>query len=421
MAGGDAELRSWCESAMGGELVSWQPVLGGNSRSTYIAAIRAGAESAPLDVVVRTEPGDGPFVGSELTLAREAQTYRALESTAVALPRLLAVSEDGAALILSRMPGSESWSPRVLDDLLAELARLHAIDADRLEMPGFARTSLGDVELWTLIAAERISIESPYLEFALAFLRRHHPGEPERIVLTHGDAGPGNALHDGHRLTALLDWEFAHFGDPIDDLAWITVRASMFGVAVPSFAARVRRHYSDVTGVRLEEQRLRYWQAVVVMRNLVTCLASVSNPVGSRDRLLHHSLIPPLQVMLIDALARLAGVEPSEPEPLDPGPMLPGSDVLAELIAAVPTLVEAIEEEEIRTRGKRMHLLGKQLATTLRLAPAIAAADAAEGPAATQDEQRIQQLSRMARRHIMLFPRSATLATKRFADFENGS
>ena len=39
---------------------------------------------------------------------------------------------------------------------------------------------------------------------------------------THGDDGPQNLLYDSATLevTAVLDWEFARLGDPVDDLAW---------------------------------------------------------------------------------------------------------------------------------------------------------------------------------------------------------
>lgn len=41
-------------------------------------------------------------------------------------------------------------------------------------------------------------------------------------VLVHGDHGPNNVLLDGatFQVTAVLDWEFAHLGDPLEDLAW---------------------------------------------------------------------------------------------------------------------------------------------------------------------------------------------------------
>jgi hypothetical protein len=39
-------------------------------------------------------------------------------------------------------------------------------------------------------------------------------------VIVHGDFGPQNALVDRHRMAVVLDWEFAHLGLPIEDLAW---------------------------------------------------------------------------------------------------------------------------------------------------------------------------------------------------------
>jgi aminoglycoside phosphotransferase (APT) family kinase protein len=41
-------------------------------------------------------------------------------------------------------------------------------------------------------------------------------------VLVHGDYGPNNMLFDPEtfEVTAVLDWEWAHAGDPLDDLAW---------------------------------------------------------------------------------------------------------------------------------------------------------------------------------------------------------
>ena len=45
---------------------------------------------------------------------------------------------------------------------------------------------------------------------------------PARAVLVHGDFGPNNVLLDqaGQEITAVLDWEWAHAGDPVEDLAW---------------------------------------------------------------------------------------------------------------------------------------------------------------------------------------------------------
>lgn len=40
-------------------------------------------------------------------------------------------------------------------------------------------------------------------------------------VLVHGDFGPQNSVFDFNRNTCvLIDWEFAHVGHPVEDLAW---------------------------------------------------------------------------------------------------------------------------------------------------------------------------------------------------------
>ena len=39
-------------------------------------------------------------------------------------------------------------------------------------------------------------------------------------VLVHGDFGPQNVVIEDDRITALVDWEFAHIGQPVEDLAW---------------------------------------------------------------------------------------------------------------------------------------------------------------------------------------------------------
>jgi aminoglycoside phosphotransferase (APT) family kinase protein len=39
-------------------------------------------------------------------------------------------------------------------------------------------------------------------------------------VIVHGDFGPQNVLIEDHAVSAVVDWEFAHIGQPVEDLAW---------------------------------------------------------------------------------------------------------------------------------------------------------------------------------------------------------
>ena len=61
---------------------------------------------------------------------------------------------------------------------------------------------------------------SALLEAGFAWLERNVPEDIERIVTVHGDARPDNGLVVGGRLGTMLDWEFAHPGDPAEDLLY---------------------------------------------------------------------------------------------------------------------------------------------------------------------------------------------------------
>ena len=66
-------------------------------------------------------------------------------------------------------------------------------------------------------------------ELALAWLDRKKPAPTAQPVLVHGDYRTGNYLADETGVTAILDWEGAHLGDPIEDLGWLCVKSWRFG------------------------------------------------------------------------------------------------------------------------------------------------------------------------------------------------
>lgn len=404
---GSPELWGWLEAEIGGSVRERRRLIGGNSRTTWSVDVDGPDGIIPL--VLRTDSGEGPFSDTPLTLGREAAVYGALDGRGVKIPHPYAYNEGLGALAIERVQGEEVWDAATLDAVLAELARLHAIDARSVTLPGVGRRAHDDLELWAEIAARRVAPASPVVQLAVELLREHFPGEPGRIVVVHGDAGPGNLLwHDG-ALSALLDWELTHFGDPHDDLAFLSVRAWLFGYSLPAFGDQVRSRYAAATGLALDPARLRYWQAVGVLRNLVTCLSSVGNLIAGRDRLVHHMLIPTLDRVLVGMLAELEGValEPTPP-PADPG-ALPGGEVIAEIAAELSGLARAIEDPEQRQRARRARYLLSQLERTWPLAFDIARADGAE-PVVTDTAGRLQRLARMADRRLALFPRARELA-----------
>jgi aminoglycoside phosphotransferase (APT) family kinase protein len=225
------------------------------------------------------------------------------------------VHPDGRALLLDRAAGADglgglpdSELRSVAADLGACLGRLHMLDTAALALgslalpPGEDATA-ADLALWREIDRTRSGAgSSPAVGAALANLAATVPA-PGRPSLCHGDAGPGNFLHAGGRVTALLDWEFAHVGDPHDDLAWVVVRNQLLGR--PLDAAVTFASWSATTGATVDRSRVEWFRALVLTRMLISCDASIAwAGVESPSAQVQVALQPFLRAAVFEALRR---------------------------------------------------------------------------------------------------------------------
>jgi aminoglycoside phosphotransferase (APT) family kinase protein len=113
----------------------------------------------------------------------------------------------------------------------------------------------------------------PVAEWALRWLIRNKP-KPLSAVLSHGDFRTGNYLVDRAELAAILDWEFAQWGDPDEDIGWFCSRHWRFGAderEAGGIAPRAvfLRGYEAIAGRRVDAARLRWWEAMAALRWLV--------------------------------------------------------------------------------------------------------------------------------------------------------
>jgi aminoglycoside phosphotransferase (APT) family kinase protein len=307
-------LRGFIEAETGGRVTRFERTAAGASRGTWLVDVERDGEP-PAALVLRHDTGDGPLSGTELDLTREAVVYRALRDSPVRIPRLLACSEDGGALLVERAPGSERFAEipeverrdAVARDYFEALAELHRLDAAKLALPGIARPAdardhaRADLRLWLRIFTQRVAGPTPLIDLAFRWLEAAAPAGAEKTALCHGDAGPGNFLFEGTRVTALLDWEFAHLGDPLDDLAWIAVRAQLlggFGDLAAGFAT-----WRDATGLSLSPERIEYYRALVLVRMATSCLVGLAHA-GERamDATVYALLLPYLRLLIPQAL-----------------------------------------------------------------------------------------------------------------------
>jgi aminoglycoside phosphotransferase (APT) family kinase protein len=301
---------------------------GGLSRENWVfrARWRDPAGSHDLPLIMRRDPPASLLVTQRRD---EFAVLRALESTSIAAPPVLWMDEDGSvlgspSLIMSRMQGEcdplvltsdrpEAARLALAGDFLTLLVQVQEVDWRRLGLdtalkdPGPGAGS-AELDRWEG-ELRRVALEPvPEMELVLRWLReRVRPSG--RTVLVHGDFKPGNALISGGRISALLDWETAHLGDPLEDLGWITnpVRSKEHQIAGRWERADIVAAYSAATGMAVGDEELTWWNVFSCWKLAVIVLTGVHAFVdGTFDRV-HQSptwLVRAMLRMIVSGEAR---------------------------------------------------------------------------------------------------------------------
>jgi aminoglycoside phosphotransferase (APT) family kinase protein len=154
-------------------------------------------------------------------------------------------------------------------------ARIHAVDTANL--PPLPHREAADQVAALRTALDSLNQPQPVFELALSWLDRRRPAPTERPLLVHGDFRTGNYLADETGVTAILDWEGAHLGDPIEDLGWVCVKSWRFGsVDKPAggFGSRedLWAAYRRAGGVEIDPARAHWWEMFGTVRWGVICL-----------------------------------------------------------------------------------------------------------------------------------------------------
>ncbi len=255
---------------------------GGASRESWGVEI-AGFTGARTQrcIVRRTRPGD-IFPGA-LSVRQEGSLIEAVRHHDVPVPTVYASLDDVAgapAIVIEHMRGEGIGRRIVRDPSLAEarrrlpmqmgtaLARIHAIGSEGLP-DVLPRPTSGDAVATFLVGltqnVRQLDTPRPAVELALRWLRLHRPRATGDTVLVHGDFRIGNVLVDTDGLCAILDWEFAHCGDRMEDLTWCLIRDWRFGVHQLEFGGISApepffRAYEAESGFTVPRDQVTFWQ-----------------------------------------------------------------------------------------------------------------------------------------------------------------
>ncbi len=134
-----------------------------------------------------------------------------------------------------------SLAPELAVDFVRRLDELHHLDWEGvLDGPGPAEATHVQIERWADVYRSTSPLPVPLLEEGAAWLHAHAPAL-ERVALVHGDPGPGNFVHDGHRVLAVTDWEFSHLGDPTEDWSFLLSMRGARTMPLEDWLALIRR------------------------------------------------------------------------------------------------------------------------------------------------------------------------------------
>jgi aminoglycoside phosphotransferase (APT) family kinase protein len=263
------------------------------------------------------------------TRAEEFALLRAAFAAGVLVPEPLWASDDpaivGAPFFIMRRAAGTAVGRRIVRDetlggdrstlaarLAEQLALIHTIRPPRADLSflGAARTVHGFVEeaYAFLDATGRVE---PALELGLRWLDVNAPG-PAETVLLHRDFRTGNYLLDTTGITAILDWEFAGWGDPHEDIGWFCARCWRFGAVereAGGIGARTAFYaaYERFSGRRVDDERVRYWEAFAHARWAIIARRQAERHYSGEQRslelLLIGSLEPEIDAALLESIA----------------------------------------------------------------------------------------------------------------------
>ena len=306
----EGELRrsvgSWYPGATG--ISGTTKLSGGASQETWSFDIVH--PTGNVGVILRRAPeGLGGALRRAAGLEAEARLMQLAHDAGLPSPRVIHVLKPGDDLgtgfIMQRVAG-ETIARKILRDeqfapVRPHLARrlgqvaagIHGLP--RAELPKLREiTSTGEIS--ELDREYRGSgWPRPVFELTLRWLSDHDPGQPDRVTLVHGDFRHGNLIIAPDGVAAVLDWELAHLGDPMEDLGWIYVNSWRFGEIdkpVGGFGSREELFAGyEAAGGKVDPDRVAFFEVMGTLRWGIMCGRMMQRFRFGSDHSMEHAMI----------------------------------------------------------------------------------------------------------------------------------
>ncbi len=317
MSARDAVVRA-VETTLGTRVERAALIAGGASREAWSVELEGGDR-----LLVRRAMG-GRIHSTTLSLEHEFAVLGAAREAGVTVPEPVAYlgDVDGREAFAMAFVEGETIGRRIVRDppaaldvrLAEELARIHAIPRERLPF-----LPEGDPVERLRVELDAVGEPHPAVELGLAWCAPLLGSSRRSPVVLHGDFRVGNLAIDRGELAAVLDWEFCHVGDPLEDLSWPLVRAWRFGadglrlggIAEPNaYLAR----YAELTGVETTAEELHAWEVFGNCSWATGALRQTRRHLGGEERSVELAILGRLacetELEILDLVARATGHTP---------------------------------------------------------------------------------------------------------------
>lgn len=262
------------------ELVDVQQLTAGASQQTFRVSVRQREGHEAHYALRRAQPGLERTTYGQVTPSVEAELLELASFAQVPVPKVIESlqSTDGLGdgylmewlegetmgQRIVKLPELEAAREKLAFECGQALARIHAI-----EVPDTLRQVLHSVspealvrETWDAYIA--LETPEPMIDFTAQWLLRNVPPQSDS-ALVHGDFRNGNLMVSREGITAVLDWELCHLGDPMRDLGWLCVNSWRFGrrdLPVGGFGTvdDLVAGYEVESGGCVDREALHFWE-----------------------------------------------------------------------------------------------------------------------------------------------------------------
>jgi aminoglycoside phosphotransferase (APT) family kinase protein len=311
----EVRLAAWAEQSIGGRVVSMEAMA--RWRPAWNFDLDMGDR-----VLALGERDDG--IGMPYKIDYERRVHDLLEAHNVPVPHVYGYCEDPYVMVIDRLSGSVDLSFAASDEervevvleYLSLLPRIYGIDLEEARASGFTipetpeEIGLGLFPAFEVGYDERMTQPDPVSEFLRVWLHRHCPRHRTTKRLITFDAF--QFMFDKGRITGLIDFELAHVGDPLSELAVLPVRNTIKNLGD---LATIAMTWSDITGEELDYDVLDFHGVAYNAHAVLSAAPLIVKPPANGELMSYFGWYVNGARWAFETIAELSGFELSVVDP----------------------------------------------------------------------------------------------------------